>query len=412
MRENLNKLTLKFFSMLIISMLTISLFSSVTAAKLDDYEQELEQIKKEQKENASKLTGVEKEIAQYTYDIADLDSKMSKYSKELAGLQTKVESVNEKLEEQEQALQNSAQLYNNAEDMYTTRLRAIYENGIPTMLEILLSSKGISDFFSRMNVYNSILEYDRNLVGNIKNQKEYIDYIKKDIEVQKLQLDQLKYDVEKSTKALEDTLQVKQNKMASLNSSKENLQAISSDLTKKQLAAKKKVEDELARIAKEAQDNANNGTGNVFIGDLAWPVPGFYTITTEFGEIYNLVDPNGSAHTGADIASSGINGTPIKAMADGTVTTATYGKYGYGNYVIINHGKNSTNGNIYISLYGHASSLAVSKGQKVTKGQTIAYVGSTGNSTGPHLHFEIYQNGKRVNPLQFYNGLPFKYPYR
>ena len=99
-------------------------------------------------------------------------------------------------------------------------------------------------------------------------------------------------------------------------------------------------------------------------------------------------------------------------MADGTVTTASYGSYGYGNYVIINHGKNTTDGNVYISLYGHASSLAVSKGQKVTKGQVIAYVGSTGNSTGPHLHFEVYQNGKRVNPLQFYSGLPFTYPYR
>lgn len=403
----------KALAIIMIMFVITPLFTNeITAAKLDEYEQELERIKQEQKENASKLTGVEKQIAQYTYDIADLDSKMSQYSKELASLEAKVSEVNEKLEKQEKALQNAAQLYNNAEDMYTTRLRAIYENGIPSIWEILLSSKGIADFFSRMNVYNSILEYDRSLVGNIKNQKEYIDYIKKDIEVQKLQLDQLKYDVEKSTQALNDTLQAKQNKVAELNNSKENLQAISEDLTQKRLAAKKKVDDELARIAQEAQNNANNGTGNVFVGDFAWPVPNYYVITTEFGEIYNLVDPAGSAHTGADIAGSGINRKPIKAMADGTVTTASYGNYGYGNYVIINHGKNTTDGNVYISLYGHASSLAVSKGQKVTKGQVIAYVGSTGNSTGPHLHFEVYQNGKRVNPLQFYSGLPFTYPYR
>lgn len=403
----------KALAIIMIMFVITPLFTNeITAAKLDEYEQELERIKQEQKENASKLTGVEKQIAQYTYDIADLDSKMSQYSKELASLEAKVSEVNEKLEKQEKALQDSAQLYNTAEDMYTTRLRAIYENGIPSIWEILLSSKGIADFFSRMNVYNSILEYDRSLVGNIKNQKEYIDYIKKDIEVQKLQLDQLKYDVEKSTQALNDTLQAKQNKVAELNNSKENLQAISDDLTKKREAAKKKVDDELARIAQEAQNSANNGTGNVFVGDFAWPVPNYYVITTEFGEIYNLVNPAGSAHTGADIAGSGINGKPIKAMADGTVTTASYGSYGYGNYVIINHGKNTTDGNVYISLYGHASSLAVSKGQKVTKGQVIAYVGSTGNSTGSHLHFEVYQNGKRVNPLQFYSGLPFTYPYR
>lgn len=396
----------KALAIIMIMFVITPLFTNeITAAKLDEYEQELERIKQEQKENASKLTGVEKQIAQYTYDIADLDSKMSQYSKELASLEAKVSEVNEKLEKQEKALQDSAQLYNTAEDMYTTRLRAIYENGIPSIWEILLSSKGIADFFSRMNVYNSILEYDRSLVGNIKNQKEYIDYIKKDIEVQKLQLDQLKYDVEKSTQALNDTLQAKQNKVAELNSSKENLQAISEDLTKKRLEAKKKVDEEAQRIA-------NESGSNVFVGDFAWPVPNYYVITTEFGEIYNLVDPAGSAHTGADIAGSGINGKPIKAMADGTVRTASYGSYGYGNYVIIDHGTNTTNGNTYVSLYGHASSLAVSKGQKVTKGQVIAYVGSTGNSTGPHLHFEVYQNGKRVNPLQFYSGLPFTYPYR
>lgn len=396
----------KVLAIIMIMFAITPLFSNnIIAAKLDEYEQELERIKQEQKENASKLTGVEKQIAQYTYDIADLDSKMSQYSKELASLEAKVSEVNEKLEKQEKALQDSAQLYNTAEDMYTTRLRAIYENGIPSIWEILLSSKGIADFFSRMNVYNSILEYDRSLVGNIKNQKEYIDYIKKDIEVQKLQLDQLKYDVEKSTQALNDTLQAKQNKVAELNNSKENLQAISEDLTKKRLEAKKKVDEEAQRIA-------NESGSNVFVGDFAWPVPNYYVITTEFGEIYNLVDPAGSAHTGADIAGSGINGKPIKAMADGTVRTASYGSYGYGNYVIIDHGTNTTNGNTYVSLYGHASSLAVSKGQKVTKGQVIAYVGSTGNSTGPHLHFEVYQNGKRVNPLQFYSGLPFTYPYR
>ena len=163
----------KALAIIIIMFVITPLFTNeITAAKLDEYEQELERIKQEQKENASKLTGVEKQIAQYTYDIADLDSKMSQYSKELASLEAKVSEVNEKLEKQEKALQDSAQLYNTAEDMYTTRLRAIYENGIPSIWEILLSSKGIADFFSRMNVYNSILEYDRSLVGNIKNQKE------------------------------------------------------------------------------------------------------------------------------------------------------------------------------------------------------------------------------------------------
>ena len=136
---------------------------------------------------------------------------------------------------------------------------------------------------------------------------------------------------------------------------------------------------------------------------------GYTTITTRFGEVYNLVDPNGSAHTGADIAGSGIFGKPIVAIESGTVSVATYSNYGYGNYVMINHGVNSADGNTYISLYGHCSSLAVSKGQSVTKGQVIGYVGSTGNSTGPHLHLEVRVNGKITDPLKYYPELTFNY---
>lgn len=397
-------------TILIVFVINIFCNCAIYADSLSDYEKELESIKKELKNNSANLTGVEKEINEYTYQIAELDSKANEYSKKLASLQGKIDGVNEKLDEYEKELQGTSQSYNSAEDVYTTRLRVIYENGIPTIWDILFSSNGIVDFFSKLNVYNSILEYDKSLVSNIKTQKEYIDFIKKDIEVQKLQLDQLKYDLEKSTQALNDTITAKQTKKKELENSKTSLTQIKASLESKQKQAQQKINDEIARIEAESKNNPNAGT--TFTGsDFCWPVSGYTTITTRFGEIYNLVVSTGSAHTGCDIAGGGIHGKPIRAIESGVVTTSKYGMYGYGNYVIINHGTNASNGNRYISLYGHCSSLAVSVGQKVSKGQVIGYVGSTGNSTGPHLHLEVYVNGVRVDPLKFYPAINFYFPY-
>ena len=138
--------------------------------------------------------------------------------------------------------------------------------------------------------------------------------------------------------------------------------------------------------------NAGSG-GYVSTGSFTWPCPGFTRITTQFNEW-----TYGGYHHGTDIASTGgrsIYGAPIVAADSGRVVTATY-HYSYGNYVMIDHGGG------YSTLYAHASSLAVSAGQTVTKGQVIAYVGSTGNSTGPHLHFEVRVNGTRQNPWNWF----------
>ena len=176
--------------------------------------------------------------------------------------------------------------------------------------------------------------------------------------------------------------------------------------------ALKKIDDEIEKAYRASLNSNNNqgGTGAATEftgGNFAWPAPGYNTIT--FGFVYYLVNPNGSAHTGCDIAGANIFGKPIVAAESGTVIVAGYNAGGYGNYVMIDHGKCTQDGNNYITLYGHASALAVQKGDKVTKGQTIAYVGSTGNSTGPHLHFEMRINGKITDPLVQYPSLSFDY---
>ncbi|MDD2376094.1 MAG: peptidoglycan DD-metalloendopeptidase family protein [Clostridia bacterium] len=390
----------KISSILIILGILLTMNKVVYADTLSDYQKQLEAIKLEQQATTKKLTGLDQEIAQDLYDMMDLDSKMVTFSSKLGDLQKRVDEVNSKLTEQEKALQNSAQSYNSAEEVYITRLRVIYENGIPSMLDIFLSSESISDFFSKINVLTSILQYDKSLVNNMQTQKEYIDYIKNNIEIQKVQLEQLKYDTEKSSNALENAKTAKENKMNEMKSSQTTLKAKAQALAKQETEASKKIQSEIEKML---------DSGGSFSGQFAWPVPGYVIITAKYNISYDPFDLGiYTTHTGVDIAGSGISGSKITAMESGTVTLAKY-YGGYGNCVIIDYGTSTADGNKYKSLYGHAERLNVVEGQKVIKGQTVAFVGTTGNSSGPHVHLELYKNNKRVDALSYFGGMKFVY---
>lgn len=398
----------KIFIVMFFTLLFINYNKINAESDLSKYNKELEEVREKEKENSEKLSGIEREISEYNYQIAELDVKMMETTLELADLQDKETKLNETLEKNKEALTDSSKLYESAEKLYTSRLRLVYENGIPNVFDFLLSSKDISDFFNRINVYESLLDYNKNLVTNIKSRKNYIEYVKKDIEKQKLELGQLTADAQKTTQELNKILEDKQKRVKELENSQSNLKADSEELVKRKEDAIKKIDDEIEKAYKAAMRASENGTSTEFTGgNFVWPVPGYNIITTTFGFVYYLVNPNGSPHTGCDIAGTNIFGKPIVAIESGTVIVAGYNAGGYGNYVMIDHGKCTDDGNNYISLYGHASALAVTKGDKVTKGQTIAYVGSTGNSTGPHLHLEIRINGKITDPLVQYPGLTF-----
>ena len=169
------------------------------ADAVSDAREELNSIKNQIEANESEISAVESEVAGYLDEISILDSEIATYTDKLDNLQSQVDTLNDQIEKYQNELQNSAQLYNSAEDVYATRLRSIYENGIPSVFDILITSEGIGDFFSKLNVYTSILEYDQSLIGNMKSQKEYTDYLKTNIEEGKLSLEQLSYDKEKST---------------------------------------------------------------------------------------------------------------------------------------------------------------------------------------------------------------------
>lgn len=403
MYNNKNKKIIAVSSALLFMWTSIS---GVNADTLSDAQQKQQNIQKQITENNNKITATEKEATEYLKQVDELNNKISEYTNNLSVLQEKVNQVNKKIEEYENDLQNSSQRFSSAEDLYAVRLRSIYENGVPNIIDILFESKGITDFFSKLNVYQSIVEYDKAMVDNIDGEKSYIDNIKSDIEVQKVQLDQLKYDVEKATTSLNDAKSQKQAKVNELNASKEKLKAVNSVLNKEAENLNAQIAAEIAeRERKKAQgSNKNNGGSSNIVnsnGKFAWPLKGYgkERITATFPKY-----PDGTRHDGVDI---GVPiGTPVYAAAAGEVVTSKYylkgdydGSYknGYGNYVMIDHGD-------YYTLYGHLQyKKVVSVGQSVSKGQLIAYTASTGNSTGPHLHFEVRKGKTAVNPMQFFN---------
>lgn len=374
---------------------------NIYATSLEEYEAELEEIMKEQEEATESLEGIEKEISQMIYDMIELDGDITIYTLKLEELNEETDAINEKLEEYEASLQSAALSYSAAQELYLTRLRVIYEKGIPTYIDMFFTSSSISDFFSKINVLNSILEYDMNLADNMQTQKEYIDNLKADIEIQKVQLEQLTYDAEKSAEALELAKDAKEAKVTSLNSSKELLEAYSDELAEQEELAQAKVQEEIERL-----QSVGSFTGNWY-----FPVPGFNTITAVFGANYDPWNTGvTSYHSGTDIAGSGIAGTDIGSMSSGTVIVAATGwNYGYGNYVIVDHGTSNIDGSTYKSLYAHMQTIEVEVGQVVAMGQTLGTVVTTGNSTGYHLHLELYKDNVRMSALEVFPDMNFVY---
>ncbi len=395
-------------------MATFVIFTVINATNicfadaLSDAQKKAKELDEKLSANEAAINSVKKEVEGYYNEINELDSEIAEYTQELDGLQSKVDTINSQVEKYQNELQNSAQLYNSAEDVYTTRLRAIYENGVPSVFDILISSDGIGDFFSKLNVYTSILEYDQSLIGNMKTQKEYADNLRTNIEEGKLALEQLSYDVEKSTNELESVKAQKEKKVNALNSDEKKLLAYDKILKEERDKAQAELrrQEEIAR----QQYGSNNGYfSDVFI----WPTVSS-RITCGFGGY--------AGHYGTDI------GVPIgsqvwaaasgKVIVASTVTTDPNGpyradgkkdhyfspstNYGYGNYVVIDNGLDSKGRRIE-TYYAHLSSVAVSPGQTVVQGQVIGYSGNTGNSYGAHLHFEVQINDVPVNPMSYFN---------
>ena len=366
---------------------TRMLYAESTQDKIDA-------IDKETSAAAKKYEQVQADIKVYEADIKELDGEVAKYTEQVNNLSAKVADARADVEEITAKLQDVSAHYESTEQLLNTRLRVLYENGFVNMWEVLLSAESITDFLAKYNVLATLIENDKKNLEEMNDQKRYIQGLRESADLKRLQIEQAEYDVQKSKEALESAVANKTSKLNQLETSKTELKTLMANLKKE----REKQEEILAKEIAAAQGN------NIkFSGEFTWPTPGVYYITAMFKdkEYYNW---SGSVHKGTDIAKSG--GCNIVAAQTGKVIVASgNGAYngGYGNYVVIDHG--TKNGVRYTTVYAHMKSVSVKKGDTVVKGQKIGYMGSTGWSTGTHLHFEIRRNNVQINAMQYFPEL-------
>lgn len=388
-----NKLK-RFLSLILICVLAfacshVTSIGSAAAGKtnINELQNELTDLQKQQAE-------IKKQISKLQSDISNKEALKSKYEEQIKLSQSEIENyntqltlINEEMAIIEADLDKRQKELTDKKEKFKQRLRAMAMTGDTSMLGILVSANDFSDFLYKSEFLKSVGKQDQALLDELTDEINSINNQKKTLERKRNNINSLTIKLSKKQIELNNQITELNNLISSLNEQKIELQTQYNENT-----------DDLKKLEQEIAEASKN-TGNlVYSGsEFMWPVPGYYTVSSQWRTAKR---PN---HTGIDIASRGISGKNIIASADGIVTLSQY-YYGYGNCVMINHGKSSKNGKVYVTLYGHASELLVKKGQYVTAGTVIARVGNTGNSTGPHLHFEVRVDSKDTNPMNYFSS--------
>ena len=348
-------------------------------------EEQKEQVESQIEETNTKLEYVQEELSDTLLKVQETEDKIMQYEKDIEELATKMENLQKSIDEANIALTESEQTYQEKSNLLAKRLVAMYEAGETQYLDILLNSRDITDFISRYYVIQEIAEYDSILIHQIEEEKNNLEITKQKLEKEQGELKIIKSKSEQTSIVLSNMKTLQQSYVDDLTEGEKILQ--------EQLTEYKKEQEEIERqieLATNAIDPDIQYTG----GEMLWPVAISGTaITSNYGVREHPIQGVVREHTGIDIGNTPL-GSPVVAAADGVVTYAGW-LGGYGNCVMINHGDG------IVTLYGHGNKILTTVNTEVKQGDTIMEVGSTGNSTGPHLHFEVRVNGEYTNPLNF-----------
>ncbi len=338
--------------------------------QITESNEQIEDIKIELTENLEQLNNLNQKITTYEEEISSLEENLSKISTEIEDITAKLNVIEESYNIQKDALEN--------------RIVALYEAGDILYLDVLLNSNSVSEFISNYFLIGEIVKYDNELLENIEKQKTQIETIKNTLTERKETLDSIKKNKEKTTISLENSKIIRNSYIAKLTDDEKAMQEKID-----------KYQTELNSIDSQITLLTSLNIGEDYVGgEFIWPAPGYSTITSKFGWRYHPVLKVNNLHKGTDIAMT--TGSYIIASNDGVVIKSMY-TTGYGNMVMIDHGGGIT------TLYAHGSEIIAQTGQTVKKGDLIMKAGSTGWSTGPHLHFEVRINGTPINSMEFLN---------
>ena len=378
----------KIISIALIFILMFSFCGSIFAHTEEELKQSIE-------ENENEIEGIKQEKQSAIQEIQNITSTINKYEDEIRVLKRKIEKLESSISENNVKIQKLQKEYEEKEELLRNRLVALYIAGETTYLDVLLTSDDLTDLISNYYLMQKLAEADNDLLVSIETEKKQIQEVKQKLEEEKKEVDSAKNELNSKSELLKAQKAEKQSRIDTLDASQKKLQD--------EIDA---MEAELDKIYEQA---AYVSYGEVtYSGELAWPVPSYGKdwITSPFGYRIDPIYGYYTGHQGLDIG--GNYGSTIIAAEDGVVIdtntgcTHNYGKDytcgcggGYGNYVEINHRSGLT------TLYGHLQKVYVGVGEHVTRGQPIAEMGSTGSSTGVHLHFEVIINGSPQNPMEY-----------
>lgn len=380
---------------------------AVTQSQIDELKEQRNVIRAQRQEKQAIVEALEAEKADVVAQKQAMDERNMYTLQQIQLNNQEIELYDEMIAEKAAELAEAQRLEEEQLERYRARVRAMEENGGYNILAIISKSDSFSDMLTAMDDVGEIMESDRQLEDAYIAAREYTESVKADYENTRSELEelkaQLKAEQEELEKDIEEAIQI----ILDLENDLENRQAEYEAIMAAEDAANATIDKLVAELeaqraaeaaaAAAAAGGGSGGGGSANAsGSFLWPVASYVYVSSRFGLRVHPITGEKKSHTGIDIASN--QGTAVYASDGGSVTLAGWNG-GYGNCIMIDHG------NGYVTLYGHLSSISVSVGQTVSQGATIGAVGSTGNSTGPHLHFEVLKNGTRIDPEQFFSGL-------
>lgn len=351
-------------------------------SEIDKLQEQQNKVNQQIKQTQKLMTQVKNEKKSVSKAIEELDHRLNEAENQLSTVENLLAQLEGQIAVTTMELDRVSKDASSQKELLKKRVRVMYENGNVGYLSVIMNSTSFSDFISRVDFLKKIVDFDMNLLNKMKSHRDSVAVKRNQLEAEQKEKERLKSElgarkeeVETAKQDREKTLKDLTKDLKELERQEDNFLAQANALTNKIVALQSK---------------------NKYIGGkLGWPSPGYYKITSQYGYRNHPILKKKKLHTGIDIAVP--SGTAIVAANSGTVIYSGYNG-GYGNTVIIDHGgKIST-------LYAHNSKLLVKVGDKVEKGDTITKSGSTGLSTGPHLHFEVRENGQHVDPLKYVTG--------
>lgn len=378
---------------------SIPVKAATTNASIQEKEKAVSEAKKQVESLKSGLTDVKALRSELEKTKANLSNYIKKLDANLVEIQDKIEEYKKLITEKEEEIKETEEELKEAEETQKAqyeamkkRIKFLYEKGDNLYMEVVFQSAGFGEMINKADYIEMLSEYDKKKLDEYVATTEYVAACKEELEAQKVLLDEAKAAVEEEEENVSALLSDKEKEMgivaADISNKEQAIREYEAQIAAENAeiaALEKAIAEEKARLAEESRRQYNGGM-------FAWPCPGYKRISDDYGNRIHPILGTQQFHNGVDMAAP--YGSAILAAYDGDVVAAAYNG-SMGNYVMIDHGSG-----LY-TIYMHCSSLNVSKGQVVSKGQTIAAVGSTGRSTGNHLHFSVRKNGSYVSPWNY-----------